>query len=329
MNLEYRAPESAVGHVLCHNLTDASGRKALGKGRVLRQEDIGVLRELAGERVLVAVLAPDDVAEQTAAGQLAAALTGPGIRATTPAAGRVNLLAEQAGVVHIDPAGLLAVNEHDGLTVATVTHLSTARPRSRIATVKVIPYAVPAALLHHACATARQAAPIIRLHPFVIGRVGVILTGSSASQQRLREQVAPAIEQRVQDVAAQVVEQRVVDASANAIAEAIRAQVQGGAELLIIAGETSVMDSEDVTPQAVRQEGGRVAHYGAPVEPGNLLMLGYLPAPERPVPVIGAPGCVRSRDTNIVDLVLPRLVSGEVLERRDILALGHGGLLGK
>lgn len=47
-----------------------------------------------------------------------------------------------------------------------------------------------------------------------------------------------------------------------------------------------------------------------------------------PLPVLGAPSCVRSRDANIVDLLLPRLMAGEQLRRRDIVALGHGGLLG-
>ena len=98
--------------------------------------------------------------------------------------------------------------------------------------------------------------------------------------------------------------------------------------MLIIAGETSIMDRDDVTPQGIRLAGGRIEHYGAPVEPGNLLLLGYLGPPGGAVPVLGAPGCVRSRDTNIVDLLLPRLLAGESITRQDIVALGHGGLLG-
>jgi len=104
----------------------------------------------------------------------------------------------------------------------------------------------------------------------------------------------------------------------------IRKHVDDIARKYIIAGETSIMDRDDVTPQALRLAGGRVEHYGAPVEPGNLLLLGYLDE----LPVLGAPGCVRSRDVNIVDLLLPRLLAGERVTRRDIVELGHGGLLG-
>jgi molybdopterin biosynthesis enzyme len=94
-----------------------------------------------------------------------------------------------------------------------------------------------------------------------------------------------------------------------------------------VAGETSIMDRDDVTPQGIRLAGGRIEHYGAPVEPGNLLLLAYLGDGSGALPVLGAPGCVRSRDANIVDLLLPRLLAGEQVRRADIVALGHGGLL--
>jgi molybdopterin biosynthesis enzyme len=87
------------------------------------------------------------------------------------------------------------------------------------------------------------------------------------------------------------------------------------------------MDRDDVTPAGIRLAGGRIEHYGAPVEPGNLLLLAYLDGPEGAVPVVGAPGCVRSRDVNIVDLLLPRLLAGQHVTRADIIELGHGGLL--
>jgi len=66
-----------------------------------------------------------------------------------------------------------------------------------------------------------------------------------------------------------------------------------------------------------------VTCFGAPVDPGNLLLVGYL----GPVPILGAPGCARSRKVNVVDWVLPRLLAGDRLTRADIVSLGVGGLL--
>ncbi|MBX0329967.1 molybdopterin-binding protein, partial [Oscillochloris sp. ZM17-4] len=128
---------------------------------------------------------------------------------------------------------------------------------------------------------------------------------------------------RVHDLGGRVLALRSVPPDEAAVAEALAELRAAGAELIIIAGETSVVDSDDVTPRAIRLAGGHIEHYGAPVEPGNLLLMAYLGG----LPVLGAPGCVRSRNANIVDLLLPRLMAGQPIRRRDIVALGHGGLL--
>jgi len=54
-----------------------------------------------------------------------------------------------------------------------------------------------------------------------------------------------------------------------------------------------------------------------------LLLLAY----RGDVPIIGAPGCVKSRETNVVDLILPRLMIGERVTRADVAELAEGGLL--
>jgi molybdopterin biosynthesis enzyme len=142
--------------------------------------------------------------------------------------------------------------------------------------------------------------------------------------------VFPAIAGRVADLGGHVIGPEWAPPDEVAVAAAIERVRAAAAEVIIVAGETSVMDMDDVTPAGVRRAGGRIEHFGAPVEPGNLLLLAYLPAGEAAaLPVIGAPGCVRSRDANIVDLLLPRILAGEHVRRRDIVALGHGGLLGR
>jgi molybdopterin biosynthesis enzyme len=108
-----------------------------------------------------------------------------------------------------------------------------------------------------------------------------------------------------------------------ALAEMLKGQVASGIGMILLAGETAIMDAHDIVPRAVKRAGGHVESVGAPVDPGNLLMVAYLDT----VPIVGAPGCARSRKTNIVDWILPRLLLGDHLTRRDIIELGHGGLL--
>ena len=321
-------PEQALGHILRHNLADERGRKALSKGHRLTSADLPRLRTLGVELLRVAVLEPVDIHEDEAAQRLADAVCGSGVTAQAPAASRVNLLAEADGVVRVDAERLLRINQIDGLTVATLPSHALARARKRVATIKIIPFAVPEAALRQAEAIGSMGAGIISLSPLRNHAIGVILVGSAAARERIEHGVAPAIESRIVELGSSILATRYVPPDEPAVAAAIAGLHAAGAAMLIIAGETSIMDRDDVTPQGIRLAGGRIEHYGAPVEPGNLLLLGYLDGPGGPISVLGAPGCVRSRDTNIVDLLLPRLLAGESITRQDIVALGHGGLLG-
>jgi hypothetical protein len=273
------------------------------------------------------VLEPGDVHEDEAARRLAAAVIGPGVVVTKPAASRVNLLAEANGVVRIDVVRLLQINQLEGLTIATLPANALVRARKRVATIKIIPFAVPEELLCEAEAIGRAGASMVALDWLRELRVGVILVGSAAARERIERGVAPAIEARVIELGSAVLATRYVPPAEPAIAGAIGVVRGLGADMLIVAGETSIMDRDDITPQGIRLAGGRIEHYGAPVEPGNLLLLAYLDEPAARIPILGAPGCVRSRDTNIVDLLLPRLLAGEQITKQAIVALGHGGLL--
>jgi molybdopterin biosynthesis enzyme len=318
------AIDQALGHILRHNLSSADGRKALPKGRRLRAEDLPILRELGLDHVRVAVLEAGDVHEDEAARRLAAAICGGGVVASAAVHSRVNLLAEADGIVQVDIEALLAINAIEGLTIATRTRHSLVRQHKRVATIKIIPFAVPEADLARAEALGRAVGSgIVAILPLHSLRVGVLLVGSASARQRIEQGILPAIESRIVELGSVVLALRFVAPDEHDIAEALGDLVVAGAELIIAAGETSIMDRDDVTPQGVQLAGGRIEHYGAPVEPGNLLLLAYLGE----LPVLGAPGCVRSRDTNIVDLLLPRLLAGEHLASHDIIALGHGGLL--
>ncbi|RME46641.1 MAG: hypothetical protein D6791_07780 [Chloroflexi bacterium] len=151
-----------------------------------------------------------------------------------------------------------------------------------------------------------------------------MLSGEPASEDQLRRVFGSAIRERVAETGSHVVDELFVVEDPQAITEAIRRLLSSGAEMIVIAVETSIVDADDITPRAVKAAGGTIEIYGVPIDPGNLLMLAYVDD----VPVVGAPGCVRSRSANVVDLVLPRLLAGERLTRDDIVELGHGGLLG-
>ncbi len=321
-------PEQALGKILCHNVADAQGHKALHKGALIGSSDLDLLRGLGLQEVTVAALEPGDVHEDDAARRLARVCMGSGVTLNDASGGRVNLLASQAGVLKVDPETLQQVNQIDGLTIATLRHDSVVAAQKIVATIKVIPFAVAEAALAHAEAICRERGSAIGVRPMLKTNVGVILAGSDAARERVLKSFAPPIRSRVEELGSEVRDVIYVAHTSQAIASAIELLRVAGAGMVIIAGETSIMDREDVTPHGIVQAGGTIEHYGAPVEPGNLLLLAYLPASGsgQAVPVIGAPGCVRSRDLNVVDLILPRLLAGEHVSRGDIIALANGGL---
>lgn len=315
--------DQAEGSVLVHNVADDQGHKALLKGHRLSAADIEKLRALGRSQVYVALLEPGDVRENDAVTRIGTVVAGENTSATQASGGRVNLLATRHGIVKLNVEALRRLNLIDGVTVATRPAHSLAEPKTMLATIKTIGLALPEAALEEAEAIRTEFGAAVWVRPFSAAKVGIVFTGSEAARRRVEETFSGPVRARVAALGAEVESYRYVPEDVPAIADAISGAISGGANCLILVGETSIMDAEDITPRAIKTAGGEVEVYGAPVEPGNLLLLAYLAQ----VPILGAPGCIQSRETNVVDLVLPRLLAGERVTRSDVIALADGGLL--
>jgi molybdenum cofactor cytidylyltransferase len=195
-----------------------------------------------------------------------------------------------------------------------------------VATAKVIPFAVPRSAVEEAEGIAGEGGAMIRVELLEHRKVGLILSTSDGTRERIENQFAP-LRERIEALGSELARVDHVsqneDTAERELANSIKAQSSGGMDLIILAGETAIMDREDVAPRAIERAGGSLEVLGAPVDPGNLLMLSYIGE----LPILGAPGCARSRKVNVVDWVLPRLLVGERLTRADIASMGHGGLL--
>jgi molybdenum cofactor cytidylyltransferase len=323
MKMQMLPTETTVGTILCHNIDDGRGGKAFAKGHAIQPDDVARLQALGHRSVYVVSLEPGDVHEDPAATRLARAVVDTGVEATRANTGRVNLLAQHHGVVTVKPDALQLVNGIDGLTVATLPRYSVVGNGKIAATIKIIPYAVSEDSLRQAEEIGRAAGGIVGVRPLPEMTVAIVLTGSEAAREQVTSAFEPPLRERVQALGSRPLAAAFVAEEPAAIAKALSAALKGGAGMVIIAGQTSIMDKDDITPQGIRLAGGAIEHYGVPVEPGNLLLLAYAGT----IPIMGAPGCARSRQTNVIDLVLPRLLSGEHMTRQDLIALGNGGLL--
>jgi len=318
--------EQAEGHILGHNIAGDNGRRVLRKGKAVTADDIALLKALGRRKVYVAVIAPDDIDENAAAERITQEVAGHGIRLSTAATGRVNMIASFAGVLRVDVSLLTALNNFQGVTLATLPRHAAVPAGKTVATLKIIPYALPLTVVDE-IQDVTAGKPIISLTPLAPKRVGLILSGSPISKERVTASFHTALSARLEQLHSNIERVDYVpledESGERQLADVIQAYIAGGIEMIILAGETAIMDRYDIAPRAVERAGGEVTCFGAPVDPGNLLMLGYLGEAS----IVGAPGCVRSPKTNIIDLVLPRLLAGDRLTQADIVALAHGGLL--
>ncbi len=323
MRVEKVPLDQAIGHILVHNQVGPDGRKVLKKGHLLTGTDLAALQALGQTEVYVAILTNEDIPENEAARRLGEIIAGEHLTTSTATTGRVNLITTAAGLFKVNQPALLDFNDRPGITLATIPTNSVVQPKRIVGTIKIIPYSVPQAELAAAEAVARTGQPLVQVKPFVVRRAVLITTGSQAARQNVLSSFVPALRDRLISYEAEMIEGPYVPEEEARVSAAVQEALDWGAELILIAGETSIMDTDDLTPRAIKAVGGEIVHHGVPVEPGNLLLLAYI----KDVPVMGAPGCARSKNYNVVDMVLPRLAAGERLTRRDLIELGHGGLL--
>jgi molybdenum cofactor cytidylyltransferase len=308
----------AEGAILAHAIH--LGSVIFKKGRVLSSHDLERLQASGVHDVIAAKLSADDVPEDIAAQQIAAAASGAYMQAQEAFTGRANLYASSAGLVLIDQARLRSVNHlHESLTIATLSHYARVEARAMVATIKVIPFAVPRAVFDAALKIIGEE-PLIRIAPFKKQRVGLVITRLPQTKDSIVAKSEWAMRERVYAMGSELVSVSVCDHDDPVLAVEISKQ---NADVILLFGASAIVDRHDVIPSALVRAGGEVLHVGMPVDPGNLLMLGRL----KQVPVIGVPSCARSPKTNGFDWVLARVMAGIDVTPADIMDMGVGGLL--
>jgi molybdenum cofactor cytidylyltransferase len=315
----------AGGHVLGHNVS-RDGRRLLRKGRTLGEGELGRLADAGLRSVLVADLEAGDVTEDEAARAIATVLAeSGGLEPVLQRGGRATLRAPGLGLLGVSAPSLFELNSIAGVTLATLLPHSVTIARQAVATLKIIPFALAGERVRAACRIA--ASRPIAFEPLLPRRVLLLLFGASGLELRLRAAYAPALRQRLARLACPEPQVTYValddDEPEEKLGAALSTLLAGAPDLLIVAGETATMDEDDLLPIAIRRAGGKVDAVGAPVFPGNLLLLGRC----GDTAILGAPGCVRSPAANVVDLLLPRLLAGQRIDRAEVARLGLGGLL--
>lgn len=321
MKLSSLVTAEAESAILAHTMRLPDG-VVLKKGRVLSRQDVEALIAAGHGRVVAACLEPGDMAEDAAAAEIAAAAAGTRIRVAEAFTGRANLFARSTGLVAVDRARIDAMNRIDeAITLATVAPYTVVVPGDMVATAKIIPFAVPAS----AVAACRRALAdgAISIHGFINHRAALVLTRLPGVKERVLDRAAGNMRVRLSRLGSELAREIRCDHDIPSVTASLRELLAARFSPILLLGASAIVDRADIIPSAVERAGGRIDHFGMPVDPGNLLLLGRA----GDTTLLGVPGCARSLKSSGFDWVLERVIAGVAVTADDIRAMGVGGLL--
>ena len=316
--------EKALGRVLCHDITEIIPGKFKGrafkKGHVITEQDIPRLLQIGKEHLYVWEKKEGFLHEDEAAQRIARAVADSNISFTEPKEGKVNLVSTTRGLLKINAEAVNEINSVEQVMLASLHTNQVVQNNMVVAGTRVIPLVIDEKIILDVENRSARLGPVVQVKPLSVMRVGMVVTGSEVYKGRIEDKFGPVVKGKIENLGSYVFKKINVTDDTGMIVDAIRTLLRENADLIVITGGMSV-DPDDLTPAGVVAAGGRIVSYGAPTLPGAMFMMAYIGE----TPVMGLPGCVMFAKSTVFDLILPRVMAGETVERRDIVVMGHGG----
>ncbi len=318
--------EEAIGTRLAHDITEIRPGEFKGpsfrRGHQVREQDVCRLMRLGKRHLYILDLKDDQVHEDDAVAELATALAGPGITYNRePREGKLQLTAAYTGLLKINTQALVAFNLiPDVMCAALHDNVPVARGQI-VAGTRAIPLVIKRKVLDQAVALAEERAPIFSVKAYHHKNVRLVITGSEVYEGLIEDRFEAIVKEKLAAFGASLLETVILPDDAQQIADTVRRFAAADTDMIITTGGMSV-DPDDVTRHGIRMAGVDTVHYGAAVLPGAMFQLAY----KQDMPIVGIPACGLYHRITIFDLVLPRLLTGEVLDDRDLANFAAGGL---
>ncbi len=179
-------------------------------------------------------------------------------------------------------------------------------------------------------------------------KAGIVITGNEVYYGRVKDAFQEIITKKIMDADGEIVGVYFAPDDSRYIEERISELLAAGADLIITTGGMSV-DPDDVTRFAISNIGVKELTYGTPVLPGAMFLVAYLEdsnkssvtsneikhEKENPslvtrhfvlIPILGIPACGMYSNITVFDIILPRVLAGEMIGRKELAELGYGGL---
>jgi len=318
--------EKAVGMILPHDITEiVQGNfkgPAFKKGHIIQKQDIEHLKRLGKDHIYVIAPRPDQIHEDEAAKIMAEALIGPGARAANePQEGKITIIADCDGLLKINKDVLFRFNMLGEVMCSTLHTNIPVKQDDIIAGTRLIPLLGNRSLVDEAVRIAQSGEPVIQVKTLQRMKTGLVITGNEVFYGRIEDRFEAVLRNKLNYYGSKIQTVKFTPDDPDRIAEAIVSCLSERTDLIVTSGGMSV-DPDDVTREGIRRAGAKDIVYGTPVLPGAM----FLCAQIEHVPILGLPACGMFHKTTVFDLILPRILSGETIGRKEFAELGHGGL---
>lgn len=328
MQMKEIRTEDAVGHVLCHDITQIIKDEKKGvlfkKGHIVREEDIPALLSVGKEHLFVWEKQEGFLHENEGAQILYKICAGDHMHGTEVKEGKIELIADCDGLLKIRKKQLLEVNSLGEMMIASRHGNFPVRKGDKIAGTRIIPLVIEKEKMDRAEKLAGEE-PLFSILPFVNKKAGIVTTGSEVKKGLIQDTFTPVLKEKLGEYSCQVLGQTTPGDDRRQITADILKFIEEGADMVICSGGMSV-DPDDRTPGAIKDTGAQIITYGAPVLPGAMLLLAYYKKNGKSIPILGLPGCVMYAKRTVFDLILPRIMADDPVKAEKIAAYGEGGL---
>ena len=318
--------DQAVGTVLAHDITEIRPGQFKGpafkKGHIIREEDVQHLKRLGKEHLYVLKLGPDELHEDEAALRIANVIAGPGVSfEESPSEGKIALKAAHPGLLKINVEALVELNMTPEISCSSRHTNTVVQSGDILAATRAIPLILKEKTLMEALDAIRACGPVFTVKALAQPPAGLVVTGNEVYNRLIEDKFAPIIRKKLAAYGCEVCKLVFSPDKLDRIVGGIRSVIQAGARLVMVAGGMSV-DPDDISRLAVAEAGADPVIYGTPVLPGAMFLYGRIGE----TPILGLPACVLFYRATVLDLVLPRVLAGEEITRRDLAEMAHGGM---
>ena len=314
----------AIGETLCHDMTAilADGFKGVKfkRGHVITEDDIPELLNIGKTRVFVWEPEKDEVHEDDAGLAVTQAICGENISFSDPSEGKFQINSEIDGLFCLNTEALKAINSVPDFTVASRPGYTSVEKGEKLAGARIVPLVTKRENVDLAVKLAEENAPVMCVKPYVVKKAGAIITGSEIYNGRIQDRFEPILHKKMEKYGAKLHRVTICDDDLEMIVDAINTYIEAGIELILLTGGMSV-DPDDLTPSAIRESGAEIITQGVPMQPGNMLTIAYLGG----AVLVGVPGASMHFQITSLDVFLPRIMAGVMIEKRHIAGLGAGG----